>query len=412
MKRRTTALICGLALPLAFAAQAGAQTKSHHHNGDWLAPETIVAGTITGVSGNSFTATAAIVGPAHSFHPRPVYQGSHWGFAGMPSFSAQWKRGGGNGWGSGSGSPGNNGNTGTSSTPTTTTPTTTTPTSTTPTVTIPRPLPGPIPRPIPRPPTVPTTTTPTPPGPAGPTSVTITTDSNTRFVVNGKQTATASDLAKGQRFEAELPGSPSEGLTQLTSSDAQAVEAVSPPSQTQPQGPQLYAFVGTVTATNTSASPETVTVNVTQSLPNSLFSGSQTFEVGPRTIVFGGTLSSLSGGSLGNITVGDTVAGGEVGQGGETASQVEQSPLKLLVDFPAASPSAPTPGSTTPTTTTPTTTTPTTMTTSGSNSSKPSVAQLHRERTVAFKDAEKLLKDKKLKARHPVKSHPGKKTHK
>ncbi len=81
MKRRTTALICGLALPLAISAQAGANTKPHHH-GDWLAPETIVAGTITGVSGNSFTANAYIVGPTHSFHPHPVCHGGNWSFGG------------------------------------------------------------------------------------------------------------------------------------------------------------------------------------------------------------------------------------------------------------------------------------------------------------------------------------------
>jgi len=115
--------------------------------------------------------------------------------------------------------------------------------------------------------------------------------------------------------------------------------------------PQLYAFVGTV-ATAPTALPGSLTVNVSSSLPSGLFTGSQTFQVGSQTMIFGGTPSTMFG-SPPTISAGDVVVGGEINMGGLTAAQVEANPLQVLVDFT----SAPAPPSTT-TTTTPTSTTP------------------------------------------------------
>jgi hypothetical protein len=62
----------------------------------------------------------------------------------------------------------------------------------------------------------------------------------------------------------------------------------------------LHAFVGTVSSTDTTAG--TVTVNVTRPVPNGLFSGTDTFDVGSQTIVLGNSGSTLFG-SFGNVLV-------------------------------------------------------------------------------------------------------------
>lgn len=177
--------------------------------------------------------------------------------------------------------------------------------------------------------TTPTTSS-TPAAPAT-TPVTITTNGSTTLRVNGR-TATAADLAAGQRFVALLPGTPGESLQTLTASPALAIFA-----HTAPAPRQLYAFVGTVTAVSPSAG--TVTVNVANSVPRGLVpagSGPATFTVSPATLVLGGpNAGGLFGGSLSDVAVGDVVAGGLVGTAGETLSQVEASPLQVLVDFPA-----------------------------------------------------------------------------
>lgn len=182
------------------------------------------------------------------------------------------------------------------------------------------------------------TTTPTMPAT---TQVTITTNSGTRIAVNGKPT-TINGLAAGDRFVALFSGSSSDTIQTLTANPALTVFA-----HPAPTPKQLYAFVGTVTATSGAAAPGTVTVTVADSYPSGFFSSPATFTVGPDTAILGGnstTGNGLFGGSLGNVSVGDTVAGALVAPAGETAAQVEALPLAALLDFPmvggSASPAA------------------------------------------------------------------------
>jgi hypothetical protein len=159
------------------------------------------------------------------------------------------------------------------------------------------------------------------------TQVTITTDSSTKVKINGK-TATVPELVAGAKFIALFKGSNSDSIQTLVANPAVAVYARTPR--------QLYAFVGSVTAVDTKAG--TVTVDVTRSLPGSLVpSGSPAapFTVGPNTLILGGT--KLFGGSLSDVSVGDIVAGGLIGQAGQTLTQVEALPLAVLLDLPAPS---------------------------------------------------------------------------
>jgi hypothetical protein len=85
-----------------------------------------------------------------------------------------------------------------------------------------------------------------------------------------------------------------------------------------------------------------VTVSVTRSLPGDLVpsgSGPATFTVSASTLVLGGSgAGGLFGGSLADVSVGDMVAGGLVGDAGQTLSQVEATPLRVLLDLPASAP--------------------------------------------------------------------------
>jgi hypothetical protein len=174
------------------------------------------------------------------------------------------------------------------------------------------------------------------------TQVTIIVDpSSTRVAVNGQPT-TISGLVAGDRFVALFSGSSSDTIQTLTANPALAVFA-----RPAPTPKQLYAFVGTVTATSGATAPGTVTVTVADSYPSGLFTSPATFTVGPDTAILGGnstTGNGLFGGSLGNVSVGDTVAGALVAPAGETATQVEALPLAALIDFPmvggSASPAA------------------------------------------------------------------------
>jgi hypothetical protein len=178
------------------------------------------------------------------------------------------------------------------------------------------------------------TTTPTTPAT---TQVTITTNSNTRIALNG-QSSTVGALAAGDRFVSLFSGSSSDTIQTLTANPALAVFAHTPPTPKQ-----LYAFVGTVTGTSGTTAPGTVTVTVVDSYPSGFFSSPATLTVGANTLILGGSSSTgngLFGGSLGNVSVGDTVAGVLVAPAGETVAQVEAQPLAALLDFPTVGGSA------------------------------------------------------------------------
>jgi hypothetical protein len=192
------------------------------------------------------------------------------------------------------------------------------------------------------------------------TQVTIYTDSSTKILVAGSTPgigtigsttsgagagkvtqSTVGDLVAGTKFFALFPGSSSDTLQTL-------VTSTNPATAIYAQVPkQFYAFVGTVSSTSTTTTPETITVDVTRSLPSSLITSgtSSTFAVGPHTFIiggsslssggFGGLFGGLFGGSLTNISTGDLVAGGLIGTAGLTLDQVEASPLMFLLDLPA-----------------------------------------------------------------------------
>ncbi len=165
------------------------------------------------------------------------------------------------------------------------------------------------------------------------TQVTITTDSNTRVRVNGRSGSVA-DMSAGDRFVALFSGSPGGSVQSLVANPALAVM-----DHTPPKPHQLYAFVGTVTGVDVAGG--TVTVDVTRSLPSGLVpAGSPpvSFTVGADTLVLGrSSAHGLLGGSLGDVSVGDLVAGGLVADAGESLAQVESTPLKVLLDLPALS---------------------------------------------------------------------------
>lgn len=79
-----------------------------------------------------------------------------------------------------------------------------------------------------------------------------------------------------------------------------------------------------------------ISVNVTDSLPNGLLSGTDTFDVGSQTIVLGNSSSTLVG-SLRDLSTGEVVAGGMITA---SAGTIESTPLEVLVDFPQSSSSA------------------------------------------------------------------------
>ncbi|HWF72431.1 MAG TPA: hypothetical protein VG186_03750 [Solirubrobacteraceae bacterium] len=191
------------------------------------------------------------------------------------------------------------------------------------------------------------TTSPAAPSTPATTPVTISTSASTMIRVSGVDgPATVADLATGDRFIALFPGAPTDPITTIVGNPATSVFAQVPK--------QFYAFVGTAGTPDTTNS--TVPVTVMRSLPASLIAAntSATFQLGPHTLVIGGTslstssisdpFGSLFGGSISDIQPGDLLAGGLIGPGGMTAAQVQSTPLMFVLDLPAPA-TTPTTGS-------------------------------------------------------------------
>jgi hypothetical protein len=142
-------------------------------------------------------------------------------------------------------------------------------------------------------------------------------------------------LAAGARFQAVFDGiAGSDVATLVANNRALTVTADAPP--------QLYAFLGTVTAVTTASagSGGTVSIDVTNSVPTEIASSASnpvTFRVGADTLILGGAgAGGLSVNSLSGVSVGDVVAGGLIVAAGDILSEVEGAPLRLLLDFPAS----------------------------------------------------------------------------
>jgi hypothetical protein len=154
------------------------------------------------------------------------------------------------------------------------------------------------------------------------------------------------DMKAGDQFMALFSGSPTASITTLVGNLALAIF-----DRTPPPPKQVYAFVGTVTGTDTTNG--TVTLTVTQSFPSGLAAAnsSVTLTVSSHTLILGGTSSTGFGSTLANVSDGDIVAGGLIAPQGDTLTQVEALPLQILVDLPASSSSSSSSGSSSTTTT-------------------------------------------------------------
>jgi hypothetical protein len=158
---------------------------------------------------------------------------------------------------------------------------------------------------------------------------------STQVRIDGQQSSFG-QLAVGDQFTAVYDGTSGQSLATIVSQPALWISAWSPTGSAG-SSDSLYAFVGTVASTDTSAG--TITVNVTSSIPNGLFSGTDTFDVGSQTIVLGNS-DETPFGSLSGVTPGDVVAGGLRAPSGTSAATIESTPLEVLVDFPQSTSSS------------------------------------------------------------------------
>lgn len=164
-----------------------------------------------------------------------------------------------------------------------------------------------------------------------PVQLTFAVDPNTIIRINWRA-GVLGQLSQGDRFHAIFSGTPDEPLATIVSRHTLWLDGRTPPPHRT-----LFAFVGNVTATDTTVG--TLTVNVTQSFPSGLVPPAlepATFTVNRRTLILGANATNgLRGGSLDGVQVGDLVAGAVVGWSNLTLAQVGSLPLRFLLDLPS-----------------------------------------------------------------------------
>ncbi len=167
-------------------------------------------------------------------------------------------------------------------------------------------------------------------GPAT-TQVTITGGDGTVVFVNGASGA-VSDMSAGDEFIAFFDGSPGESITDLVQNAPLAII-----DHTPPKPKELYAFVGSVSnVASTDATDGTVTVGVQGALPSSIASSGDSvpLTVTSDTLILGGSSTSGLGADLTDVSDNDIVVAGLVAPQGDTLSQIEALPLRVLIDIP------------------------------------------------------------------------------
>jgi hypothetical protein len=163
------------------------------------------------------------------------------------------------------------------------------------------------------------------------TPVTITAGDGTMVFVNGSSGDVAG-LSPNDDFVALFDGSLGESVQTLVQGSPLLIIDHTPPAPKQ-----LYAFVGSVSdVSSTDAHDGTVTVDVQGALPSSIASSGDSvpLTVTSGTLILGGSSSSGLGSDLTDVSDGDIVVAGLVAPQGDTLSQVEALPLKVLFDIP------------------------------------------------------------------------------
>ncbi len=169
-------------------------------------------------------------------------------------------------------------------------------------------------------------------GPAT-TQVMITAGDATVVFVNGAS-GSVSGMSAGDEFIAFFDGSPGESITDLVQNAPLAIIDHTPPA---PKA--LYAFVGTVS--NVAATDDndgTVTVDVQGAMPSSIASSGDSvpLTVTTDTLILGGSSATGLGSNLTDVSDNDIVVAGLVAPEGDTLSQIEALPLKVLLDIPVS----------------------------------------------------------------------------
>ncbi len=169
-------------------------------------------------------------------------------------------------------------------------------------------------------------------GPAT-TQVTITGGDSTVVFVNGAS-GSVSGMSPGDEFIAFFDGTPGESITDLVQNAPFAIIDHTPPAPKE-----LYAFVGTVSnVATTDDNDGTVTVDVQGAMPAGIASSGDSvpLTVTSDTLVLGGSSTTGFDSNLTDVSDNDIVVAAVVAPEGDTLSQIEALPLKVLLDIPVS----------------------------------------------------------------------------